>query len=80
VLLDVIFALCPEARGSLRDCTIIPTHASICGKTFWTGKTRYFYHFEEVRNDPESFGNSGGRRFYQRVMAQGLVSGCAICR
>jgi hypothetical protein len=27
----------PEARGSLRDGTIIPIHGSICGKAFWTG-------------------------------------------
>jgi formate hydrogenlyase transcriptional activator len=68
----------PEARGSLCDGTIIPIHGSICGKAFWTGKTQHFHHFEEVRNDPESFGNSVGRRFYQRVMAEGLVSGCDL--
>jgi len=68
----------PEARGSLCDGTIIPIHGSICGKAFWTGKTQHFHNFEEVRNDPESFGNSVGRRFYQRVMAEGLVSGCDL--
>jgi formate hydrogenlyase transcriptional activator len=68
----------PEARGSLCDGTIIPIHGSICGKAFRTGKTQHFHHFEEVRNDPESFGNSVGRRFYRRVMAEGLVSGCDL--
>ena len=68
----------PDARGSLCDGTIIPIHGSICGKAFWTGKTQHFNHFEEVRDDPESFGNSVGRPFYQRVMAEGLVSGCAL--
>jgi formate hydrogenlyase transcriptional activator len=68
----------PEARGSLRDGTIIPIHGSICGKAFWTGKTQHFNHFEEVRDDPESFGNSVGRPFYQRVMAEGLISGCDL--
>src|SRR5437660_195321 len=68
----------PEARGSLSDGTIIPIHGSICGKAFWTGKTQHFNHFEEVRDDPESFGNKVGRPFYQRVMAEGLVSGCDI--
>jgi len=67
-----------EARGSLCDGTIIPIHGSICGKAFWTGKTQHFNHFEEVRNDPESFGNNAGRRFYQRVMAEGLISGCDL--
>lgn len=68
----------PEARGSLSDGTIIPIHGSICGKAFWTGRTQHFNHFEEVRDDPESFGNSVGRRFYQRVMAEGLISGCDL--
>src|SRR5882757_1581290 len=68
----------PEARGSLCDGTIIPVHGSICGKAFWSGQTQHFNHFEEVRDDPESFGNSVGRRFYQRVVAEGLVSGCDL--
>src|SRR5215475_5787149 len=68
----------PQARGALCDGTIIPIHGSICGKAFWTGKTQHFNHFEEVRYDPESFGNSIGRPFYQRVMAEGLISGCDL--
>ncbi|WP_213804166.1 sigma 54-interacting transcriptional regulator [Granulicella sp. dw_53] len=68
----------PEARGSLRDGTIIPTHGSICGKAFRTGKTQHFKSFEELRYDPESFGSNVGQRFYQRVMDEGLVSGCDL--
>ena len=68
----------PEARGPLCDGTIIPIHGSICGKAFWTGKLQHFNSFEEVRYDPESFGNSVGQRFYQRVMDEGLLSGCDI--
>ncbi len=68
----------PDARGGLCDGSIIPIHGSICGKAFWTGKTQHFDHFEEVRDDPESFGNQVGRQFYQRVMEEGLVSGCDL--
>jgi formate hydrogenlyase transcriptional activator len=68
----------PEARGSLCDGTIIPIHGSVCGKAFRAGKTQHFNHFEEVRDDPESFGNSIGRAFYQRVMDEGLISGCDL--
>jgi formate hydrogenlyase transcriptional activator len=68
----------PNSRGSLCDGTIIPVHGSICGKAFWSGKTQHFHDFEEVRNDPASFGNTVGRRFYQRVTAEGLVSGCDL--
>ncbi len=68
----------PGARGSLGDGTIIPIHGSSCGKAFWSGKTQYFDHFEEARDDPESFGNSIGRPFYQRLMSEGLISGCDL--
>jgi formate hydrogenlyase transcriptional activator len=73
----------PEARGSLCDGTIIPIHGSVCGKAFRSGKTQYCDNFEDVRDDPESFGNSVGRRFYEKVVAEGLVSGCdlpLVCR
>jgi formate hydrogenlyase transcriptional activator len=68
----------PEARGALCHGAIIPIHGSICGKAFRTGKTQHFNHFEEVRDDPESLGNSVGRRFYERIEAEGLVSGCDL--
>jgi formate hydrogenlyase transcriptional activator len=68
----------PETRGSLCDGTIIPIHGSICGKTFRTGKTQHFNSLEELRYDPESLGNSVGRRFYQRLVEEGLVSGCDL--
>jgi formate hydrogenlyase transcriptional activator len=68
----------PEARGSLCDGTLIPIHGSSCDKAFRTGKTQHFHSFEDVRDDPEYFGSSVGRPFYQRVMAEGLVSGCDL--
>ena len=68
----------PEPRGSLCDGTAIPLHGSTCGKAFWTGKLQHFNSFEDVRYDPESFGNGVGQRFYQLVMDEGLVSGCDI--
>ena len=68
----------PDARGSFCDGTIIPLHGSICGKAFRTGKTQHYNHFEELRDDPESLGNSVGRHFYERVVAEGLVSGCDL--
>lgn len=68
----------PQARGSLCDGSMIPIHGSICGKAFWSGKTQHVNSFEEFRDDPESFGNSVGRPFYERVTAEGLVSGCEL--
>jgi formate hydrogenlyase transcriptional activator len=67
----------PEPRGYVSD-GIIPIHGSLCGKAFWTGKTQHFNHVEEHRNDPETFGNSAGRPYYQRHMDEGLISGCDL--
>jgi formate hydrogenlyase transcriptional activator len=50
----------------------------ICGKAFRTGKTQHYNHFEEVRYDSESFGNEVGQRVYERIMAEGLLSGCDL--
>jgi formate hydrogenlyase transcriptional activator len=68
----------PESRGSIRDGAIIPLHGSICGKAFRTGKSQHVNSFEEIRDDPESFGNDAGRLFYERIMAEGLKSGCDL--
>jgi formate hydrogenlyase transcriptional activator len=67
----------PEPRGYVCD-GIIPIHGSLCGKAFWTGKTQHFNNVEEHRNDPETFGNSVGRPYYQRHMDEGLISGCDL--
>ena len=68
----------PEARGYVRDGAIIPIRGTMCGKAFWTGKTQHFNNIEDVRDDPESFGNRVGRFYYQRHMEEGLISGCDL--
>jgi len=67
----------PEPRGYVCD-GIIPIHGSLCGKAFWTGKTQHFNHVDEHRNDPETFGSSAGRPYYQRHIQEGLISGCDL--
>jgi formate hydrogenlyase transcriptional activator len=67
----------PEPRGYVCD-GIIPIHGSLCGKAFWTGKTQHFNHVDEHRNDPETFGSSVGRLYYQRHIQEGLISGCDL--
>jgi formate hydrogenlyase transcriptional activator len=68
----------PESRGFIRDGTSVPLHGSICGKAFRTGKSQHFNSLEEVRDDPESFATDVGRLFYERIMAEGLKSGCDL--
>jgi formate hydrogenlyase transcriptional activator len=68
----------PESRGSIQDGATIPLYGSICGKVFRTGKSEHFDCLEDVRDDPESFGNNAGRLFFERVVAEGLKSGCDL--
>ena len=68
----------PQAQGSIFEGSIVPINGSICGKAFRTGKTEHTNSFEEVSHDPESFGNKEGQIFFERVMAEGLKSGCDL--
>ena len=68
----------PESRGSICDGAIVPLNGSICGKAFRSGKSQHVGSFEEIRDDPESFGNDVGRLYYERIMAEGLKSGCDL--
>jgi formate hydrogenlyase transcriptional activator len=68
----------PESRGAITGGAIVPLRGSICGKAFRTGKSQHFNRLEEVRDDPESFGNEVGRLFYERIVAEGLKSGCDL--
>jgi formate hydrogenlyase transcriptional activator len=68
----------PEARGSICDGTLVPVKGSSCGKAFRTGKNEHVDRFEELRDDPETFGNSEGQPFFERMKAEGLRSGCDL--
>jgi formate hydrogenlyase transcriptional activator len=68
----------PDAQGAISDGALIPIHGSICGKAFRTGKSQHFNSLEEVRDDPESFGNDVGQVFCERIMREGLKSGCDL--
>ena len=68
----------PESRGFICDGTTTPLHGSICGKAFRTGKRQHFSSLVEVRDAPESFGTDVGRLFYDRIVAEGLKSGCDL--
>src|ERR1700678_4704792 len=68
----------PEGRGAIRDGTIVPVKGSTCGKAFVSGKNQLINSLEDLSQDPESYGNSEGRRFFERVLAEGLKSGCEL--
>ena len=68
----------PESQGAIRDGATVPIQGSVCGKAFLSGKSQHFDSLEEVRDDPKSFGNEIGRLFFERVVAEGLKSGCDL--
>jgi formate hydrogenlyase transcriptional activator len=68
----------PEPRGAICDGTSIPLRGSVCGKVFRSGESQHFDSLEELRDDPESFGSDVGRLFFERVVAEGLKSGCDL--
>jgi formate hydrogenlyase transcriptional activator len=68
----------PQARGFIHEGTIVPINGSICGKAFRTGKTEHTDNFEALTYDSESFANQESQRFFERIMAEGLRSGCYL--
>ena len=68
----------PAGRGSIVDGTKVPLKGSTCGKAFLTGKNQHINRLEDLRDDPETYGSNEGRRFFERVQAEGLKSGCEL--
>ena len=55
----------------------LPVKGSTCGKAFLSGKNHDIDRLEDLVNDPAR-GDSDGRSFVDRVMAEGLKSGCEL--
>ena len=68
----------PEGRGAIRDGTTVPIKGTACGKAFLSGKNQRIDRLEDLRDDPETFGNPEARPFFDRVLAEGLTSGCEL--
>jgi formate hydrogenlyase transcriptional activator len=68
----------PEGRGAISDGTLVPIKGSTCGKAFLSGKNQLIHRLEDLEQDPESFGSSEGQLFFERVVSEGLKSGCEL--
>jgi formate hydrogenlyase transcriptional activator len=68
----------PNPRGPFREGSFVPINGSISGQVLRTAKSIRIDSFEQVREDPESFGNPDGRLLYQRVIEEGLKTGCYL--
>jgi formate hydrogenlyase transcriptional activator len=67
-----------DARGPMREGSLVPKNSSISGQVLRTGKSMRIDSFEQVREDPQIYGNPDGRRLYERVMEEGLRAGCYL--
>jgi formate hydrogenlyase transcriptional activator len=68
----------PDARGPFREGSLVPMNSSISGQVLRKGKSVRIDSFEQVREDPEIYGNSDGRLLYKRVIEEGLSVGCYL--
>ena len=68
----------PAARGPFRVGSFVPMNSSISGQVFRKGKSIRINSFEQVREDPEIYGNRDGRFIYSSVVEEGLKTGCYL--
>jgi len=68
----------PDARGPFREGSLVPMTGSISGQVFRKAKSVRIDSFEQVREDPEIYGNSEGRLLYESVVKEGLRTGCYL--
>ncbi len=68
----------PDARGPMREGSLVPMNSSISGQVLRKAKSARIDSFEQVREDPEIYGNADGQRFYEYVIEEGLRTGCYL--
>ena len=67
-----------DAKGPFREGSLVPMNGSISGQVLRKGKSIRIDSFEQVRDDPEIFGNPDGRLLFERVIEEGLSTGCYL--
>ena len=68
----------PEARGPFREGSLVPMNGSISGQVLRKAKSVRIDSFEQAREDPEFYGNPEGQLLYERVIQEGLRTGCYL--
>jgi formate hydrogenlyase transcriptional activator len=68
----------PDARGPFREGSLVPMNSSISGQVLRKAKSIRIDSFEQVREDPEIYGNPDGQLLYERVIEEGLKTGCYL--
>jgi formate hydrogenlyase transcriptional activator len=67
-----------DARGPFREGSLVPMNGSVSGQVLRKGQSIRIDSFEQVREDPEIYGNPDGRLLYERVIEEGLKTGCYL--
>jgi formate hydrogenlyase transcriptional activator len=68
----------PDTRGPFREGSFVPMNSSISGRVMRKAKTMCIDSFDQVREDPEIYGNPEGQRIYGHVVEEGLKTGCYL--
>src|ERR1700735_5338704 len=68
----------PDMRGTFREGSLVPMNSSISAQVLRKGKSIRIDSFEELRKDPEIYGNPDGEIPYKHVMEEGLRTGCYL--
>lgn len=68
----------PDARGPYREGSLVPMKNSISGQVLRKAKSIRIDSFDQVREDPEIYGNPDGRLLYESVVKEGLKTGCYL--
>src|SRR5580692_8001475 len=67
-----------DVRGPFREGSFVPMEGSISGQVLRKAKSVRIDSFEQAREDPEFYGNPDGRLLYERVIEEGLRTGCYL--
>jgi formate hydrogenlyase transcriptional activator len=67
-----------DLRGPFREGSLVPMNSSISGQVFRKAKSKRIDSFEQVREDPDVYGNPEGQRLYSHVVTEGLRTGCYL--
>jgi formate hydrogenlyase transcriptional activator len=67
-----------DMRGPFREGSLVPMTNSISGQVMRTAKSIRIDSFEQVRDNPEIYGNPAGQLLYKHVVAEALRTGCYL--
>jgi formate hydrogenlyase transcriptional activator len=68
----------PDARGPFREGSFVSMNSSVSGQVLRKAKSIRIDRFEQLRDDPEIYGNPDGQLIYESVVQEGLKTGCYL--